>query len=115
MNIRRPSDVLGSQIVTLLDPKPFLDALESRKSVFQCAYLAEYDRYVEEQVLYDQSYRMLFCMLEDVSDEAAERERKRKCGARPLKLRTRWWRSRCVSFRILHPCWERRQRRRRLR
>ena len=61
MNIRRPSDVLGSQ---------------SRKSVFQCAYLAEYDRYVEEQVLYDQSYRMLFCMLEDVSDEAAEREKK---------------------------------------
>ena len=76
MNIRRPSDVLGSQIVTLLDPKSFLDALESRKSVFQCAYLAEYDRYVEEQVLYDQSYRMLFCMLEDVSDEAAEREKK---------------------------------------
>lgn len=76
MNIRRSSDVLGSQIVTLLDPKPFLDALESRKSVFQCAYLAEYDRYVEEQVLYDQSYRMLFCMLEDVSDEAAEREKK---------------------------------------
>lgn len=76
MNIRRPSDVRGSQIVTLLDPKPFLDALESRKSVFQCAYLAEYDRYVEEQVLYDQSYRMLFCMLEDVSDEAAEREKK---------------------------------------
>lgn len=76
MNIRRPSDVLGSQIVTLLDPKPFLDALESRKSVFQCVYLAEYDRYVEEQVLYDQSYRMLFCMLEDVSDEAAEREKK---------------------------------------
>lgn len=76
MNIRRPSDVLGSQIVTLLDPKPFLDALESRKSVFQCAYLSEYDRYVEEQVLYDQSYRMLFCMLEDVSDEAAEREKK---------------------------------------
>ena len=76
MNIRRPSDVLGSQIVTLLDPKPFLDALESRKSVFQCAYLAEYDRYVEEQVMYDQSYRMLFCMLEDVSDEAAEREKK---------------------------------------
>ena len=76
MNIRRPSDVLGSQIVTLLDPKPFLDALESWKSVFQCAYLAEYDRYVEEQVLYDQSYRMLFCMLEDVSDEAAEREKK---------------------------------------
>lgn len=76
MNIRRASDVLGAQVVTILDPKPFLDALESKKSVFQCAYLAEYDRYVEEQVLYDQSYRMLFCLLEDVSDEAAEREKK---------------------------------------
>lgn len=76
MNIRRASDVLGAQVVTVLDPKPFLDVLESKKSVFQCAYLAEYDRYVEEQVLYDQSYHMLFCLLEDVSDEAAEREKK---------------------------------------
>ena len=76
MNIRRPADVLGAQIVTVLDPKPFLDVLETRKAVFQCAYLAEYDRYVEEQILYDQSYHMLFCLLEDVSDEAAEREKK---------------------------------------
>lgn len=76
MNIRRPADVLGAQVVTVLDPKPFLDVLETKKGVFQCAYLAEYDRYVEEQVLYDQNYHMLFCLLEDVSDEAAEREKK---------------------------------------
>lgn len=78
MNIRRASDVLGAQIVTVLEPKPFIDALHSKKSVFQCAYLAEYDKYVEQSVLYDRNYHLLFCLLEDVSDEAVEREKKAK-------------------------------------
>lgn len=76
LNIRRASDILGEGVVTVLEPKPFFDAMETKKSVFQCAYLAEYDRYVEQSVLYDQSYHMLFCLLEDVTDEARERAKK---------------------------------------
>ncbi len=76
MNIRRATDVLGAKVVTILEPKPFLDALESRRSIFESAYLAEYDRYVEQTILYDRNYHMLFCLIEDVSDEAEEREKK---------------------------------------
>ena len=78
MNIRRAQDVLGAQIVTLLEPKPFMDVLQSKKSSFQCAYLAEYDRYVEQSILYDNNYHMLFCLIEDVTDEANERSKKAK-------------------------------------
>lgn len=78
MNIRRASDVLGEQIVTLLEPKPFMDVLRTKKPSMQCEYLAEYDKYVEQNILYDNNYHMLFCLLEDVSDEAREREKKAK-------------------------------------
>jgi iron only hydrogenase large subunit-like protein len=76
MNIRRASDVLGDQVVTVLEPKPFMDAMKTGKSIFQCEYLADYDKYVEESVLFDRNYHMLFCLLEDVTDEAHEREKK---------------------------------------
>ena len=76
LNVRRATDVMGEQIVTLLEPKPFMDALETRKPVFMCVYLAEYDRYVEQTVLYDKKYGMVFCLMRDVSDEARERARK---------------------------------------
>lgn len=76
MNIRRPQDVFGAQIVTLLEPKPFMDVLQTKKSTFQCSYLAEYDKYVEQTILYDNKYHMLICLLDDVSDEARERNKK---------------------------------------
>lgn len=76
LNVRMPSDVKGEQVVTLLEPKPFIDAMEGGRQIFLCLYLAEYDRYVEETVLYDKKYGMLFCLLRDVSDEARERARK---------------------------------------
>lgn len=76
MNIRRPSDVLGSQVISVLDPKPFMDAMDTKRRVTLNAYLAEYDRYVEQTILYDQGYHMLFCLLTDISAAAAEREKK---------------------------------------
>ena len=37
-------------------------------------YLAEYQRYVEQTVIYDNSYHILICIMRDVTVEAKERE-----------------------------------------
>ena len=48
LNIRHASDILGDQVVRILEPKPFLEVLESKQSIRnRRTYLAEYDRYVE--------------------------------------------------------------------
>ena len=77
MNIRYASDVLGDQIVRILDPAPFLKVLESKRSLRdQRVYLAEYKKYVEQTIVYDMNYHMLVCIMRDVTDEENEREKK---------------------------------------
>ena len=79
LNIRYNSDVLGEQIVRILDPKPFLEVLESKRPVRnRRTYLAEYDRYVEQSIIYDTNYHMLLCIMRDITEQETEREKREK-------------------------------------
>ena len=86
LNIRYNSDVLGDQLVRILDPKPFLEVLESKKSIKnQRTYLAEYDRYVEQTIIYDTNYHMLLCIMRDVTEQENEREKREKLRSKTIE------------------------------
>ena len=57
MNIRSASDVLGEPVIRILDPKLFLEVKNTGRSVVgpDAAYLVEYDKYVEQTVVYDKA------------------------------------------------------------
>ncbi len=77
MNIRSASDVLGDQVVRILDPGIFLQVLSSKRSVRdQRIYLAEYGKFVEQSVVYDANNHLLICIMRDVTHEENERRRK---------------------------------------
>ena len=77
MNIRNVSDVLGEQVVRILDPSIFMQVLKTKISVRnRRIYLAEYKRYVEQTVVYDKESRLIICIMRDVTDEEFEREKK---------------------------------------
>ena len=63
----------------ILDPKIFFDVMESGRSVQdKRVYLAEYQKYIEESVIYDKSYRIIMCVMRDVTAEESEREKERR-------------------------------------
>ena len=75
MNIRDAHNVLGDQVVRILDPLVFMETYASGRNVYnKPVYLAEYQRYVEQTVIYDKSYHILICIMRDVTAEAKERE-----------------------------------------
>lgn len=77
MNIRYATDVLGDQVIRILDPGVFMDVLESKRSVRgRRVYLAEYKKYVEQTVVYDATYHLIICLMRDVTDEESERAKK---------------------------------------
>ena len=77
MNIRHPSDVMGDQVIRILDPKVFLDVMQTGQSVRdEKVYLAEYRKYVEETVIYDKNYHVVMCIMRDVTEEENERKKK---------------------------------------
>ena len=77
MNLRSPSEVLGEQVICIHDPKPFLDVLNTGRAIRNnLVYLAEYKKYVEETILYDREYRVLMCIMRDVTLDQQDRDRK---------------------------------------
>lgn len=77
MNIRAASDILGDLVVRILDPKVFLEVLESKEDVRdRRVFLAEYGKFVEETVIYDRAYHLLICIMRDVTSEEDERKKK---------------------------------------
>ena len=77
MNIRSAGDVLGEQVVRILDPKDFLEVKQSGTSIRdRRVYLAEYRKYVEETILYDKEYKIIICIMRDITDIENEKEKK---------------------------------------
>ena len=49
-------------------------------------YLAEYEKYVEETILYDKEYRLLLCILRDVTEEETQREKKENIRTQTVEI-----------------------------
>lgn len=87
MNIRSASDILGDQVIRVLDPTVFLNVLNSGRDVRdQRVYLAEYKRYVEQTVVHDRDSHLLIGIMRDVTDEEAEREKKESIGRQTIEV-----------------------------
>ncbi len=77
LNVRFASDVLGDQVVRILDPRVFMDVKRSGRGVYnKRVYLAEYQRYVEQTVVPAEGGRMILCIMHDVTSEEEQRQRK---------------------------------------
>ena len=77
LNLSINSGILGEQVVRIMDPKPFMDVLRTGMSMrAKRVYLAEYQKYIEQSVIYDPEYKSLLCIMRDITDEENEREKK---------------------------------------
>ena len=87
MNIRSASDVLGDSVVRILDPEIFMRVLKTKRNTRnEKVYLAEYKKYVEQTVIYDDAYHLLVCIMRDITDEENEREHKENISRQTIEV-----------------------------
>ncbi len=87
LNMRSARDILGDQVVRILDPKPFVQVLESGRNIKnKRTYLAEYERYVEQTILYDKEYKLIVCIMRDITDEEKVREKKEDISRHTVEI-----------------------------
>jgi len=87
MNIKNVSDVLGEPVVRILDPQIYVQALSESQNVRdKMTYLAEYQKYVEQTVIYDKGYHILMCIMRDVTAEEAERAKKETFSRKTMEV-----------------------------
>lgn len=77
LNISHQSDVLGENVIRILDPTPFFKLYESKDKLTRSkGYYSDYDRYMEQTIVHDFTTHTFVCMLRDVTDEELERQKK---------------------------------------
>ena len=87
MNLRSASDVMGSQVVRILDPLPFMNVQSTHRGIYnERTFLAEYDRYVEMTVVPDKESNMLICIMTDVTEEETARQRKEDISRQTVEV-----------------------------
>lgn len=90
LNIRYASDIMGDQVVRVLDPADFVKVLSSGRDLHnKRVYLAEYEKYVEETIVYDKEYRLLVCIMRDVTEEEVQREKKESISRHTVEIADR--------------------------
>ncbi len=90
MNLRSAKDILGDLVVRVLDPKWFVEVLSNGKSIKnKRVYLAEYERYVEQTIVYDKDYRLLICIMRDITEEENAREKKENVSRQTVEIADR--------------------------
>ncbi len=87
MNIRSSADILGDQLIRILDPSDFIEVKNTGRDIRnKRVYLAEYNRYVEQSVVYDKDSRLLIGIMRDVTDEEKEREKKENISRQTVEV-----------------------------
>lgn len=76
-NLQSPSDILGAPIVRLINPSEYLAVMNSPIPIKQRKhYIAEYKKYVDEDIVYDKEYHIVFSIMRDITaqeEQASER------------------------------------------
>lgn len=87
LNLRSPSDILGDNVVRVLDPTDFQSAAKTLRGVHgKREYLAEYEKYVEKTVVYDREYHLILCILRDVTEEENQRQKKEDISRQTVEI-----------------------------
>ena len=87
MNIRSASDILGDQVIRILDPTVFMQVISTGRDIRdERVYLAEYKRYVEQTVVHDKDSHLLISIMRDVTDEEKEREKKEDISRQTIEV-----------------------------
>ena len=89
-NLRFASDILGDQVVRILEPDDFIKVRETGRGIFnERIYLAEYDRFVERTIVPAEEGRMILCIMRDVSSEEDARRKKEEISRQTVEVADR--------------------------
>lgn len=74
LGLEGPSTIVGQHVATVLDPSDFYDALDGKMLYGRKDYMAEYDRYVEKTITYDPRFKILICVMKDITEEEKNKQ-----------------------------------------
>ncbi len=87
MNIKNQSDVLGCPVIRILNPTEYMNVLDNNRNVYEKkTYLAEYQLYVEETIIYDRNYHIIMSIMRDITEDENRRVKKENTNMQAVEI-----------------------------
>ena len=86
INIDKPSVVIHKNVSSILDPKDFYSALLGEMVFRRKSYLSEYNKYIENTVVYDQKFHVLLSIMKDITNEEITRQKHEEVVKKSLEI-----------------------------
>jgi len=87
LNIKNESDVQGEQIVRIIDPTLFMDALYNGKIVKdKLDFYPEYNKYLEVSIVCDKKSHIIIALLRDVTEAQQTKLKKEELGKKTIEV-----------------------------
>ena len=87
LRVRNEKDVLGDQIVRLMDPEAFRRVRTKRKALEnERTYLTEYECWTDRTILYNSDCHLYICILRDVTEEMERQEKKAEMRMQAVEI-----------------------------
>jgi iron only hydrogenase large subunit-like protein/uncharacterized Fe-S cluster-containing protein len=82
-----PQDILGDQVVRILDPVPFIEVCRQEKNMHkQRTYLADYEKYIDQTVIYDKNYHIIIGIMRDITEDAKQKAAKEEFNRQTIEI-----------------------------
>ena len=78
IGISAPSVLIKKNVTTILDPTDYALALgdNSDRTIAKKVYLSEYEKYVENTIIYDRKFHILICVMKDITDRELQAQKR---------------------------------------
>jgi iron only hydrogenase large subunit-like protein/uncharacterized Fe-S cluster-containing protein len=80
-------DILGDQVVRVLDPLPFIEASQKQANSYNNrVYLPEYKRHVDQTLIYNKGNHIIMCIMRDVTEEEFSKAEKEEFNRKTIDI-----------------------------
>lgn len=85
--ITNKTDILGEPIIRILNPAVYLEVMTTRRNVRdKLTYLDDYQKYIEETIIYDKTYHIIISIMKDVTIEEKSKLNKEKVNRQTAEI-----------------------------
>lgn len=90
LNVKSPRDVTGYPIVRITDPSDYFISVATGENVYgKEKYLAQYDKYVEETIIYEKEYHILMIIMKDITNIEVSKRKKSEQSRQAVEITDR--------------------------
>lgn len=87
LNVSNPRDVIGYPIIRIADPADYFIAMGTGENVYgREKYLAQYDKYIEETIIYDKEYHIIMIIMKDITGIEVEKRKKTEQSRQAVEI-----------------------------